>query len=157
MVQDDEHLASQQCALSSVERLASSFQGSASVPGGGGGQDKRTDKEGVHFLVPLHQFLSPGPTLQGESPFGPRVLTLEDPIGQSPYSVSMEVTPRSSGFPGEAGPGQPATLLDPSVVSEETLEGSVGPTLVAGSSFPAVSSGPLVGWIQVIFSGELPL
>ncbi|MPC61819.1 hypothetical protein E2C01_055896 [Portunus trituberculatus] len=64
--------------------------------------------------------------------------------GQSPYGVSMEVTPGSSGFPGEAGPGWPGMLSVPSVVPEETLEGSAGPTLVAGSSFSAVSGRPLL-------------
>ncbi|MPC46648.1 hypothetical protein E2C01_040374 [Portunus trituberculatus] len=64
--------------------------------------------------------------------------------GQSPYGVSMEVTPGSSGFPGEAGPGQPGTLLVPSVVREKSLEGSVRPSLVAGFSFTAVSGTPLL-------------
>ncbi|MPC58222.1 hypothetical protein E2C01_052218 [Portunus trituberculatus] len=56
----------------------------------------------------------------------------------------MEVTPRSSGFPGEAGSGQLGTLSVPSVVPEGTLDGSVGPTLVASSSFTAVSSRTLL-------------
>ncbi|MPC62242.1 hypothetical protein E2C01_056325 [Portunus trituberculatus] len=50
----------------------------------------------------------------------------------------MEVTHRSSGFPEEAGPGQPGTLSVPSVVPEETLEGSVGPTLM--TQFPGDES-----------------
>ncbi|MPC64610.1 hypothetical protein E2C01_058728 [Portunus trituberculatus] len=64
--------------------------------------------------------------------------------GQSPYGVSMEVTPGSSGFPGEAGSRRPGTLSVPSVVPKETLEGSVGPSLVPGSSFTAVSGRPLL-------------
>ncbi|MPC58758.1 hypothetical protein E2C01_052767 [Portunus trituberculatus] len=44
----------------------------------------------------------------------------------------MEVTPESYGFSGEAGPRWPVTLSVPAVVPEETLEGSIGPTLVAG-------------------------
>ncbi|MPC59971.1 hypothetical protein E2C01_054005 [Portunus trituberculatus] len=46
--------------------------------------------------------------------------------GQSSYGVSLGL----SGFLGEAGPRWPITLSVPSVVPEETLEGSVGPTLV---------------------------
>ncbi|MPC42470.1 hypothetical protein E2C01_036092 [Portunus trituberculatus] len=63
---------------------------------------------------------------------------------QSPYSVSIEVTLRSSSFAGEAHPRWLGTLSVLSVVPEETLMGSVGPTLVAGSSFPAVSSRSLL-------------
>ncbi|MPC38180.1 hypothetical protein E2C01_031683 [Portunus trituberculatus] len=57
--------------------------------------------------------------------------------GQSPYSVSMEVIPGSSGFPGEAGPTRSGMFSVPSVVPEETLEGSTGPTLVAGFLLPS--------------------
>ncbi|MPC55824.1 hypothetical protein E2C01_049769 [Portunus trituberculatus] len=44
----------------------------------------------------------------------------------------MEVTPRSSGFPGETGSRRLGTLSIPSVVPEETLKGNVGPNLMAG-------------------------
>ncbi|MPC50561.1 hypothetical protein E2C01_044390 [Portunus trituberculatus] len=47
----------------------------------------------------------------------------------------MEVTLRSSGFPGEAGPRWPGMLSVPSVVSEKSLEGSIGPSLVADLSW----------------------
>ncbi|MPC59106.1 hypothetical protein E2C01_053123 [Portunus trituberculatus] len=63
---------------------------------------------------------------------------------QTPYGGSRMVTPGSSGFPGEARPRRPGMLSVPPVVPEESLEGSIGPTLVAGYSFPAVSSGPLL-------------
>ncbi|MPD02034.1 hypothetical protein E2C01_097589 [Portunus trituberculatus] len=39
--------------------------------------------------------------------------------GQSPYGVSMELTPESSGFSGEAGPRQLGMLLVSSVVPKE--------------------------------------
>ncbi|MPC56427.1 hypothetical protein E2C01_050388 [Portunus trituberculatus] len=64
--------------------------------------------------------------------------------GQSPYSVSMEVIPGSSRFPGEACPRWPGTLSAPSVVPEKSLEGSVGPSFMAGSSFTVVSGRPLL-------------
>ncbi|MPC73624.1 hypothetical protein E2C01_067960 [Portunus trituberculatus] len=47
----------------------------------------------------------------------------------------MEVTLGSSCFPEEAGSRWPGTLLVPSVVSEKSLEGSVGPALVADLSW----------------------
>ncbi|MPC48419.1 hypothetical protein E2C01_042192 [Portunus trituberculatus] len=74
-VQDNEHSAFQQRALSSViQRLASSFWGSALVPHGS--KVKRADEEGSH--LPLCRILSPDPLLRG-GPFGPQVLTVEDP------------------------------------------------------------------------------
>ncbi|MPC28667.1 hypothetical protein E2C01_021878 [Portunus trituberculatus] len=66
-------------------------------------------------------------------------------VAQSFLKVSMEVAPRSSGFPGETGPGQKGALSVPSVVLEKTLEGSFGPTLVAGSFLTVVCGRPLKG------------
>ncbi|MPC58961.1 hypothetical protein E2C01_052976 [Portunus trituberculatus] len=56
----------------------------------------------------------------------------------------MEVTSGSSGFPEEADPRWLGTLSVPSVVHEKILKGSVGPSLLAGSSLTAVSGRPLL-------------
>ncbi|MPC58738.1 hypothetical protein E2C01_052747 [Portunus trituberculatus] len=124
-VQEDEHLAAQQRALSSVVRgLASSFRGSAS--GSQWSKIKVQTRRGS-FRSSSSSAPVPKPSATGGS-F--RAMSSRSGREDRAPTVSLEVTSGSSGFPGEAGPRWPSTLSVPSVVPEKSLEGTIGSSLV---------------------------
>ncbi|MPC59962.1 hypothetical protein E2C01_053996 [Portunus trituberculatus] len=84
--------------------------------------------------------VDPGPPLQGDT-FGPEVLAVEDPMDMLAKGTTELVVGKTEGFYARL-------FLVPKInlpkSNLETMEGSIGSTLVASSSFPAVSSGPLL-------------
>ncbi|MPC58050.1 hypothetical protein E2C01_052043 [Portunus trituberculatus] len=112
--EDNEHLASQQHAFSSVVwGLASLFQSSASAPHGRKikGQTRRGAFLNASSLAPIPRPSAAVVSFRARKGQLDSVSGTEFSRGQSSYGVSMEVTPRSSGFPGEAGPGHLSTLF----------------------------------------------